>query len=127
MNWLKKNIHLLLSVAIVIPVAIVYGTPSILSEQLDIQVNTIDLSNMLKAVMCLYIGIAFVWIIGICKSSYWKVATQLNILFMLSLAVGRMLSMVIDGMPTSGYIVGLVAELAMGLFSICQLNKYSPN
>ncbi|PKG43817.1 DUF4345 family protein [Psychroflexus sp. MES1-P1E] len=77
-----------------------YGFPSLLSQQLNIQVNTIDLSNMLKAILCLYIGISIIWILGIWKKEYWKCATELNILFMLTLAIGRALSMVTDEPPS---------------------------
>ncbi|WBX77992.1 DUF4345 domain-containing protein [Tenacibaculum ovolyticum] len=125
MNWLFKNLHLLVSLLIVIPTGIIYGSPSILQKQLDIQVNTIDLSNMLKANMCLYLGISLVWIFGIWKTQYWKRATELNILFMLTLATGRALSMIIDGLPTGGYIFGIIAEFVLGVFSIYQLKKYN--
>ena len=125
-NWFFKNLHLLVSLLIVVPTAIIYGSPLILADKLDIQVNTIDLSNMLKAIMCLYLGISSVWIMGIWKSEYWKIATQLNILFMFSLATGRVLSMVSDGWPTDGYVFGVIAELMLGLFSVYQLRKYNP-
>ncbi len=124
-NWIFKNLHLLISISIVLPTGIIYGSPSILPELLDIQVNTIDLANMLKAIMCLYIGISFIWILGIWKTEYWKRATELNILFMLTLATGRALSMVMDGLPTGGYIFGIIAEFVLGFYSIYQLKKYS--
>lgn len=108
---------------IVVPTAIIYGSPSVLREQLDIQVNTIDLSNLLKAIMCLYLGVSLIWILGVWKTEYWKTATQLNILFMLTLASGRLLSIVIDGLPTTGYVFGVIAELVIGLFAYYQLKK----
>jgi len=125
-KWIFKNLHLLISLSIVIPTGIIYGSPSILPKQLNIEVNTIDLSNMLKANMCLYLGISFVWILGVWKPKYWKRATELNILFMLTLAIGRALSMIIDGLPTIGYLFGIIAEFILGLYSIYQLKKY-PN
>ena len=124
LKWVFKNIHLIISLAIVIPTAIIYGSPLILSNFFNIQVNTNDLSNMLKAIMCLYLGISFVWILGIFKTAYWKIATQLNVLFMVTLATGRVLSMVSDGLPTGGYIFAVLAEFVLGLFSIYQLKKY---
>ena len=124
MKWVFKNAHLIISLLIVVPTAIIYGRPSLLEEQLEIEVSTIDLSNMLKAIMCLYLGVAAVWALGIWKAGYWKIATQLNMLFMLTLALGRILSMAIDGMPTGGYIFGLIAELILGLFSVYQLKRY---
>tara|TARA_R110001632_G_scaffold95102_5_gene201174 strand:- start:1270 stop:1662 length:393 start_codon:yes stop_codon:yes gene_type:complete len=125
LKWVFKNLHLIISVLIVVPTAIIYGSPSILEERLDIQVGSIDLANLLKAIMCLYLGTSLVWIMGIWKPRYWKSATQLNILFMLSLAIGRTISIMTDGLPTDGYIYGLIAEYILGLFSIYQLKKYS--
>ncbi len=125
LKWIFKSLHLIISLSIVVPTAIIYGSPSVLPEHLDIQVNTVDLSNMLKAIMCLYLGISLIWALGIWKSKYWKIATQLNVLFMLTLATGRALSMIMDGFPTGGYIFGIIAELLLGLFSLYQLKKYA--
>ncbi|CAM1362614.1 conserved membrane protein of unknown function [Tenacibaculum soleae] len=125
MNWFFKNLHLIISVLIVFPTGIIYGSPSILPRQLDIQVTSIDLANMLKAIMCLYIGISFIWGLGILKAKYWKKATEINILFMLTLGIGRGLSIAIDGLPTKGYIFGMIIEFILGAYSIYQLKKYN--
>ncbi len=124
-GWVLKNLHFIISLSIVVPTAIIYGSASILPEYLDIVANTNDLSNMLKAIMCLYLGVSLVWILGIWKTKYWKSATQLNVLFMLTLAIGRVLSMLTDGLPSSGYIFGVIAEFCIGLLSIYQLKKYN--
>ena len=124
LNWILKNSHLLVSLLIVVPTAFIYGSPSILSKQLDIQVNSIDLSNMLKTQLCLYLGISMVWILGIWKPNYWKRATELNILFMLTLAIGRAISMVMDGIPTTGFVFAIIAECVLGFYSVFQLKKY---
>lgn len=121
--WFFKNVHLLISLSIVVPTAIIYGSPSVLPQHLDIQVNTNDLANMLKAIMFLYLGVSIVWVLGICKPKYWKSATQLNMLFMLTLAFGRLLSMLVDGMPTGGYIFGVLAELIIGFYAAFQLKN----
>lgn len=122
---LKKHLHLIISTIIVIPTAIIYGSPTELPKHLDIPVSTTDLANMLKAIMCLYLGIAFVWVLGIWKKQYWKLATQLCALFMLTLAIGRLLSMLSDGIPSSGYVYGAVGELVLGIFSIFQFKKFA--
>ncbi|WP_459209718.1 DUF4345 domain-containing protein [Aquimarina rhabdastrellae] len=124
MKWIFKRLHLLVSVIIVVPTGIIYGSPTILPQQLNIAVNTIDLSNMLKAIMCLYLGISCIWILGIWKENYWKSATQLNILFMLTLGLGRIISMITDGIPTGGYIFGVLAELVIGFLAVYQLKRY---
>lgn len=123
-NRVFKNLHLVVSLIIVVPTAIIYGSPTILPQYLNIEVHTIDIANMLKAIMFLYLGISSIWVLGILKAEYWKSATQLNILFMLTLACGRVLSMILDGLPTAGYIFGVLAELIIGLFSLYQLRKY---
>ena len=124
-DWLLKNLHLIISVAIVVPTSIIYGSPSLLSQHLDIQVNTKDLSNLLKAIMCLYLGFSIIWSLGMFKPNLCEIATKSNVLFMLTLATGRTLSMLTDGMPTGGYIFGVGAELIIGLYSIYQLKKYN--
>lgn len=123
-NDFFKNLHLIISLIIVIPTAIIYGSPSILPNHLDIKITTNDLANMLKAIMALYLGISIVWVLGVFKSNYWKIATQLNILFMFSLAIGRTFSILTDGLPTIGYFFGIIAEFCLGLFSLYQLRRY---
>lgn len=75
----------------------------------------------------MYLGGAFVWFLGILKTVWWENATKLNILFMLTLAVllGDCWVWQSDGLPTSGYIFGVIAEFFIGFFSIYQLEKYS--
>ena len=123
-NGIIRNLHLIISVIIVVPTGIIYGSPSLLAQHLDIQVNSIDFSNLLKAIMLLYLGVSAVWVMGIGRRKYWKRATELNILFMLSLGLGRTLSMLMDGLPTAGYVFGVIAELGIGFFSINQLRRY---
>ncbi len=125
--WISKRFHLIISVLIVVPTAVIYGSPAMLPNHLDIAVSSTDLASLLKAIMGLYLGISFVWILGIWKVRYWKVATQLNILSMLSLAAGRLLSMAVDGLPTGAYVFGIIAELAIGLSSIVQLRRFKAN
>ncbi len=118
------KLHLILSILALVPIAIVYGTKSLVTEFFEIEVNTIDTSNMLRAIMCLYLAVCFVLFLGAWKSKYWRRATQLNIVFMLSLATGRALSMILDGIPTQGYIVSIIVEVVLGLYSIYQIRKY---
>ena len=127
LNWTLRNLHLIISLSIVVPTGIIYGASptTLLPQHLDIQVTTIDLSNFLRAVMCLYLGVSSVWVLGILKNEYWKVATQLNILFMLTLCVGRLASMAFDGLPTGGYIFGVTAEAILGIYAIYQLKRYA--
>jgi hypothetical protein len=120
-----KNIHLIISVLIVIPVGCIYGfQPSLL---FDVTLNSIDEANIFKAIMGLYFGFSFIWIIGILKPSLWKVATVSNVIFMLGLVFGRISSMFFDGFPTAIFVVGIIGELVLGLYAFIQLQKKSSN
>lgn len=126
-NPVSKNLHLIVSIIALVPIGIIYGSKSLVTEFFDIQVNTIDQSNMLRATMFLYLAVCFALFLGAWKAKNWKSATQLNIMFMLSLATGRALSMLLDGMPTQGYIISILVEITLGIFSIYQLKKYTTN
>lgn len=119
------KIHLIISVLIVISTAFFYGfNPSF---QLDIQLNTIDEHNFFKAIMGLYLGFSILWIIGIFKSTYLKTALITNVIFMLGLGFGRILSILLEGLPTFRYQFGTLAELFLGFYGVWVLKKESLN
>ncbi|MEM5565700.1 DUF4345 domain-containing protein [Psychroserpens sp. AS72] len=116
-----NKIHLIISVCIVIPVAFVYGFKPELS--FDMFLETIDEHNFYKAIMGLYLGFSTLWILGVFKSYYLKTALITNMIFMLGLGFGRILSILIDGVPTSGYLFGTIAELFLGFYGIWVLKN----
>lgn len=123
-----SKIHLIISVLIVVPVAFVYGFNP--SSEFDIQLNTIDEHNLFKAIMGLYIGFSILWTLGIFKAYYLKLALITNMIFMLGLGLGRVLSWFIDGTPTFGYKFGAFAELFLGFYGLWVLkttNKSATN
>ena len=118
-----NKIHLIISVLIVIPVSFVYGfTPD---SQFDIHLNTIDELNFFKAIMGLYLGFSILWVLGVSKPNYLKLALVSNMIFMLALGSGRLLSITIDGLPTFGYQFGTFAELFLGLYGLWVLYNYN--
>jgi hypothetical protein len=123
-DFIKKT-HLLISVCIVIPVAIFYGFNP--DYQFDIQLQTIDEHNFFKAIMGMYLGFSFLWILGIFKYQYLKIAIVTNIIFMIGLGVGRVLSFFLDGAPTFGYQFGTFAELFLGCYGIWVLTNKNTN
>ena len=132
MNLLKnnlvaiKNLHLITSIIFIIPIALVYGLyPKItLSQLFDIKVETINLKNIFRAIMGLYLGITAIWIIGVLKPKFWITATLTNIVFMGGLAVGRLLSLALDGLPSIYFLVGLLMELSFAFWGLRNLKKY---
>ncbi|WP_111683243.1 DUF4345 domain-containing protein [Winogradskyella tangerina] len=115
------KIHLVISICVVIPAAIIYGFD--FGDFLNLNFNTIDEQNFSKAVMCLYIGFSILWILGILKSAYLKSALISNMVFMLALSFGRILSIIIDGLPSEAYIYGTFGELVLGSYGVWLLNS----
>lgn len=126
MTLKKQHFHLILSIAIVVPVAITYGLMpnGIVQDILDFKVKATNLANIFRAIMGLYLGMATFWIIGILNPTYWKAATLVNILFMSGLACGRIISMVVDGEPSIIFTIGVVGELLLAGWGVFNMRKY---
>ncbi|WP_281542773.1 DUF4345 domain-containing protein [Maribacter aestuarii] len=123
---MSKNLHLLLSGFIVILAGLVYGGyPSYLMPLIfDFEANALELKNILRAVMGIYIGIGVFWLIGATKQDFWKAATLCNILFMGGIAFGRMVSTVFDGI-LSLFTPALILELLFFAWGLYNLKKYN--
>ncbi|CAL2055747.1 conserved membrane hypothetical protein [Tenacibaculum sp. 190524A05c] len=120
-----KNLQLLISAIVVIAVSFVYGfNPSeILPAVFGFEVTAIDLKNIFRAIMGLYIFFGVFWIVGIVKSRFWEAATLSNILFMGGLASGRIISTFADGISKQ-FLIGAFLELIMMFWGINNLKKY---
>lgn len=114
-----SNLHLAISAIIVLPMALIYGfQPNLL---FDVSINSLDQSNIFKAMMGLYIGFASLWILGIFNQNYWKAASISNMIFMIGLGFGRIVSIIIDGIPCYLFVLGTVGELILGFYAFYQL------
>jgi hypothetical protein len=123
-DFIKKT-PLIISVCVVIPVSLLYGfNPELL---FDIQLQTIDEHNFFKSIMGMYIGFSVLWILGIFRHQYLQMAVISNVIFMLSLGFGRILSLFLDGTPTFGYLYGTFAEIFLGCFGIWVLTNKNTN
>jgi hypothetical protein len=119
---ITTKIHLIISVCIVIPVAFSYGFYPDL--QFELFPKTIDEHNFYKAIMGLYLGFSAFWIWGVLNSNFLKTALVTHCIFMLGLGSGRVLSILIDGLPTFGYIFGTVAELFLGVYGLWVIKRF---
>lgn len=120
---IAKRLHLILSAGIVFSVAIIYGFQPTLV--FDVTISSIDEANIFKAIMGLYLGFAALWIIGIFKKQFWTIATLSNVVFMLGLAVGRIISILIDGLPSVIFVLGTFGELVLGCFAFYQYRRFN--
>ena len=123
---LAKNLHLLLSGVIVITAGIVYGGyPKVLMPMiLDFKVESLELKNMLRAVMGIYMGIGVFWIIGSYKAKFWSAATLSNVLFMGGISFGRIISTLFDGVSIY-FTPALILELLFFGWGLYNFKKYN--
>jgi hypothetical protein len=108
-------------VIIVVPTSIIYGFFP--EAQLELFPETIDELNFFKAIMGVYLAFAFIWVLGILKTTFLKTALISNAAFMLGLGLGRLLSIGLDGIPTSAYAIGTMGELFLGIYSLWVLSR----
>ena len=122
---IRLKIHLIISIIIVVPVSFIYGFDP--NSQFDIVPNSLDEHNFLKAIMGLYLGFSALWVLGIFHSKFLKTALISNMIFMLGLGLGRIVSVLMDGIPTFAYVFGTIAELFLGFYGIWILTKKNTN
>ena len=122
---------MIISTIILTIVSLAYGLSpnNILPKFFDFQVESIDLKQTFRATMGLYLGMVALWVIGIFKHRHWRTATISNVFFMIGLAVGRTISLILDGIPSIYFSIGLALELILAFWGIINLNKYklTPN
>ena len=117
-----SKIHLIISIIVVIPTSFIYGFNP--DSKFNIYLNTTDEHNAFKAIMGLYLGFSILWTLGILKVKYLKIALISNIIFMLGLGFGRLLSFLIDGMPSAPFMYGAFGELVIGFYGLWVLKTH---
>lgn len=121
-----RNLHLYLSALIVIPTAFYYADFSFLNTFFLVDGRlSVNMYSQMMAIASLYIGCAFIWILGVINIAYWKLATVLNGLFMSCLFVGRVVSFFVSGLPSEVYVYGAFGELILAVFAAYQFRKYA--
>jgi Domain of unknown function (DUF4345) len=121
-----KNLHLIISTIILIPVALGYGIApkTVLPMLLNITVETVDMLNICRAIMVLYLAMSALWLMGIFNKRYWFTATITNVFLMGGLSLGRILSLVLDGTPSPIFLWGTLGEMVLAVFAFYQLKKW---
>jgi hypothetical protein len=111
------RLYLLFSAAGVAGLALIYGADpaTILPNLLDVSVDSTDLTHVFRAIMGLYLGMIALWLLGVIRSDFTRAAVVAEIFFMFGLAAGRVLSLVMDGVPSAMLVISTALELAMGI------------
>lgn len=108
-----------------IPIALSYGLfpEKSLSYFYDIHVTETNPIHILRAVMCLYLALVIFWLIGAFNIRLRQAALYSLVVFMFGLALGRILSLILDGMPHPLLLVYLFLELGFGTIGAFLLSK----
>jgi len=117
---MKTRAFLIFCAVGLVPIALGYGAkPSVSLDILfGITVDTTNLTHIMRAVMGLYLGMAVLWLWGAFRKSMEGPALVACAVFMLGLAAGRILSLIIDGMPHWLLIIYAVLEIVLGLIAV---------
>jgi hypothetical protein len=117
----KKNKAFLIFCAVgLVPIALGYGAkPSYTLDALfGINVDTTNLTHIMRAVMGLYLGMVVLWLWGAVKNKMTAPALVSCAIFMLGLAAGRVLSFILDGLPHWLLVVYAALEIVLGLIAV---------
>jgi hypothetical protein len=123
-----RKLFLIITAIGLTPIALSYGAvPSAsLSYLFGFSVESLNLTHIFRAVMGLYLALVVFWIAGALSSSLTIPALWSLVVFMFGLATGRVMSLLLDGVPHWLLIVYLVLELAFGLVGLRLLRLAPP-
>ena len=120
-----RKIFLLIAAIGLVPIALAYGLiPEVSLKYLyNISISDVNSIHIFRAVMGLYLALALFWIMGAVKVHLRQTALYSLVVFMLGLAAGRILSLIIEGTPHWLLVFYLLLELIFGTWGILLLKK----
>ncbi len=120
--------YLIFSAAALFVVALSYGVApaAVLPLALDVTVEGTDLPHIFRAIMGLYFGMIALWVLGAFQSNLTRTALIAEVVFMIGLVFGRVISIVVDGVPSILLVVYAILEILMGLWGLLILKGLSP-
>jgi hypothetical protein len=113
------KLFLLVAAGVLIPVALSYGVDPavILPKFMNITVEGTDQNTYL------YLGMSTFCIIAAFTPEWRHVAVIWAVFFAYSLAIGRILSLIVDGMPSRILLLYLAVEVALGTWGLFVLAR----
>lgn len=113
-----ENYFLIICSIGLIPIALSYGlVPNKTLPLLKVQTNT-NVNHIFRAVMFLYFATLGLWLAGAFIPSLTLTALICLSIFMLGLASGRVVSIIVDGKPSLILLIYLVLEVVFGLMGL---------
>jgi Domain of unknown function (DUF4345) len=120
------KLFLLVAGVFLIAVALSYGVdPAATLSKLgmNITVEGTDQTHIFRALMGLYLGMVTFCIIAAFTPEWRRVAVIWVVFFAYSLAIGRILSLIVDGMPSRMLLFYLAVELAVSTWGLFVLAR----
>jgi Domain of unknown function (DUF4345) len=121
----RSKLFLIITAIGLTPIALSYGAmPSVSLQYLfGISVDTVNLTHIFRAVMGLYLALIVFWIAGAVFEELTVPALWSLVVFMCGLAAGRILSLLLDGIPSWLLVAYLLLELAFGAVGLILLRS----
>ena len=125
MNQNMMKFFLLFAGVFLIPVALTYGLDpaATLPKFMNITVEGIDQTHIFRALMCLYLSMSTFCIIAAFTPEWRHVAVIWAVFFAYSLAIGRIISLIVDGKPSGMLLFFLAVELVVGTVGLVLLKR----
>ena len=125
----RESLCLLLIAPSVLAVSLSYGLyPEITLKYLyDIEVNSANLANIFRAIMGLYIALSIFWVTGASYEKLRLASLWSFVIFMIGIASGRILSLVLDGMPSPLFIFYLAVEIIAAVIGFKLISNLQKN
>jgi len=108
-----------------VPIALSYGLipGTTIPMLLDFPVEGTNQTHVFRAIMGLYLANVLFWVIGAMHEPLRRPALMTLFVFMAGLATGRLLSLLIDGMPNAVLVFYLIAEVALAVLAFGALRR----
>ncbi len=108
----KESIFLLVAAVGLTPIALAYGlVPAITVPMLyGVEIDSVNVTHIFRAVMGLYLAMIVFWILGATREALRFAGLCSVLVFMGGLAMGRLLSLFLDGIPGALLVIYLFLE-----------------
>jgi Domain of unknown function (DUF4345) len=98
-----------------------------LGSLVTLSFDNIDQVHMLRGVMGLYLGMVAFWFVSASRPEYARAAVLSAVFFMSGLALGRIFSMVVDGLPSAFLVGATFVEIAAAAWGVVVLRGPEAN
>ena len=109
-----------------VPIALSYGAVpgASLDYLFGVAAESTNATHVFRAVMGLYLAMVVIWLVGAFNPTLTEKALFCCAVFMLGLAAGRVLSLILDGVPHWLLLVYLALELVLGVIAAHLLRQH---